>query len=168
MSDGNRVEVRIEGLAELDEALAQFSEKVAKKSIYNALNYALTPMVKDVKQRATVAEKAHKMFYGRVYVDVQPGLIKESIKKRRLKKGEIAKLGVSAGVAIHAGKSKTQKYYPKYWPFIEYGTVNMVAIPFFRPAFDANIRIAFDRFYDKLAKNIEKEQALLDETNDDG
>lgn len=69
MSDDNRVEVRIEGLTELDEALAQFSEKVAKKSIYNALNYALTPMVKDVKQRATVAEKTHKMLYGRAYVE---------------------------------------------------------------------------------------------------
>ncbi len=168
MSDDNRVEVRIEGLAELDEALAQFSEKVAKKSIYNALNYALTPMVKDVKQRATVAEKTHKMLYGRAYVEVQPGLIRESIRRRRLKKSEIAKLRVSAGVAIHAGKGKTQKYYPKYWPFVEYGTVKMVAIPFFRPAFDANIRIAFDRFYDKLAKNIEKEQALLDEVDNDG
>lgn len=168
MSEDNRVEVRIEGLAELDEALAQFSEKVAKKSIYSALHYALTPMTKDVKQRATVAEKTHKMLYGRVYVDVQPGLIRESIRKRRLKKSEIAKLGVSAGVAIHAGKGKTQKYYPKYWPFIEYGTTKMVAIPFFRPAFDANIRIAFDRFYDKLAKNIEKEQALLDEVDNDG
>lgn len=168
MSNDNRVEVQIEGLVELDEALAQFSEKVAKKSIYSALHYALTPMTKDVKQRATIAEKTHKMLYGRAYVEVQPGLIRESIKKRRLKKSEIAKLGVSAGVAIHAGKGKTQKYYPKYWPFIEYGTTKMVAIPFFRPAFDANIRIAFDRFYDKLAKNIEKEQALLDEVNNDG
>ncbi len=157
------VEVRIEGLAELDEALAEFSEKVAKKSINSALSYALTPMVQEAKQRAAVSEKAHIMLYGRNNsrpVQVQPGLIKEAIRKRRLKKGEIAKLGASAGMAIHVGKSTKQKLYPKYWTFIEYGTAKAVAIPFLRPAFDATVRTSLDRFYDKLSKNIEKEQAL--------
>ena len=159
----DRVEVRIAGLSELDEALAQFSDRIAKKAVNSALTYALTPMVKEAKAKASVAEKTHKMLYGRYssqsYVQVQPGLLKQAIKKRRLKKSELTKLGASAGVAIHVGKSNKQKLYPKYWTFIEYGTVKMVAIPFLRPAFDATVRVSLDRFYDKLAVNITKEQA---------
>lgn len=167
MSESAQVEVRIEGLAELDEALAQFSERIAKKAINGALSYAINPMVKEIKERATVAEESHKMLYGHGrYVVVQPGLIRESVKKRRLKQGELRKLGASAGVAIHIGKGKTQKLYPNYWTFVEYGTSKMVAIPFIRPAFDATVRTAFERFSDKLSQNIAKEQAQSE--NDDG
>ena len=158
----DRVEVRIEGLSELDEALSQFSDRIAKKAVNSALTYAITPMVKEAKAKASVAEKTHKMLYGRYSsqnVQVQPGLLKEAIKKRRLKKSELTKLGASAGVAIYVGKSNKQKLYPKYWTFVEYGTTKMVAIPFLRPAFDATVRVSLDRFYDKLADNIAKEQS---------
>lgn len=164
------VEVQIEGLAELDEALSQFSERIAKKAIHGALSYALTPMVKEVKARAPVAVEAHKMLYGRTnphYVLVQPTLIRGAVKKRRLKKSELRKLGVSAGVAIHIGKDKNQKLYPYYWTFVEYGTTKMVAMPFVRPAFDAKIRLAFERFYDKLSQNIAKEQANMEQDSDE-
>lgn len=164
------VKVEIEGLSELDEALKAFEDKVAKKSIYSALSYAITPMIKDAKRQATVAETSHKMRYGsrssKNYVEVRPGLIRDAIKRRRLKLSELRKLGVSAGVAIHVGKDKQQKLYPNYWPFIEYGTSHHPAIPFFRPAFDANVALMFNRFYFKLAQNINKQQSLLEDMDD--
>ena len=163
------IKVKIEGLSELDEALKAFEDKVAKKSIYSALSYATTPMMKDAKRRAIIAEKAHKMNYGKFskkYVEVKPGLVRDAIKRRRLKKSELGKLGVSAGIAIHVGKDKKQKLYPNYWPFIEYGTAKQPAHPFFRPAFDANVMQAFQRFSFKLAQNITKQQSLLEDMDD--
>ncbi|MFA9487125.1 MULTISPECIES: HK97-gp10 family putative phage morphogenesis protein [unclassified Moraxella] len=165
-----KIEVKIDGLKELDEALAAFEDRIAKKALYSALSYAATPMMKDAKRRAIIAEKAHKMNYGRFskkYVEVKPGLVRNAIKRRRLKKSELRKLGVNAGIAIHVGKDKKQKLYPNYWPFIEYGTVKQPAYPFFRPAFDANVMQAFQRFSFKLAQNIAKQQSLL-ESADDG
>lgn len=164
-----KIEVKIDGLKELDEALAAFEDRIAKKALYSALSYAATPMMKDAKRRAIIAEKAHKMNYGRFskkYVEVKPGLIRDSIKRRRLKKSELRKLGVTADVAIHVSKGKKQKLYPNYWPFIEYGTVKQPAYPFFRPAFDTNAMQVIQRFSSKLAQNIAKQQSLLESTDD--
>ena len=165
-----RIKVDIQGLDELEDALKDFEDKVAKKSLYSALSYAVTPMMKDAKRRAIVAESAHRMKYGsefnKKYVDVKPGLIRDAIKRRRLKQRELRKLGVSAGIAIHVGKDKKQKLYPAYWPYVEYGTSKLPPAPFFRPAYDANVVQMFDRFYFKLAQNISKQQSLLDNADD--
>lgn len=156
------VDVEIEGLSELDEALAALTDRLAKKSIDGALSFAANPMVKDARQSATIAEADHLMKYGSRYVQVRRGLLRESIRKRKLKKRELSALGVSAGVAIYVGKSTKQKLYPRYWHFIEFGTSKMVSNPYLRPAFDRNKELVVQRFSQKLAQNIEKYTPIIE------
>ena len=150
------VDVQVNGLTELDQALAGLTERLAKKAINGALSYAATPIIRDAKQSAAKAEQAHLMQYGSSYKMVQPGLLKESIRRRRLKKFELVSLGASAGVAVYVGKGTQQKLYPRYWHFIEFGTSNMAAMPYLRPAFDRNRDVFIERFAKKLEQNIVK------------
>ena len=162
-------DVQITGLRELDDALAQFSDKVAKKALDNALSYAATPIVKDAKTRAAKAPEPHEMEYGRAgnKVTVQPGLLKSAIRKRRLKKNELSKLGASAGVAVYIGKGTKQKLYPRYWHFVEYGTSKQPLSPFLRPAFDTKAAEAVERFKTKLRQNIEKAGGTINSAGGD-
>jgi len=162
-------DVQVVGLRELDDALAQFSDKVAKKALDSALSYAATPIVKEAKTKAALANEPHEMVYGRAgnKVTVQPGLLKSSIRKRRLKKKELNELGVSAGTAIYIGKGTKQKLYPRYWVFVEYGTSKHAPAPFLRPAFDTKAYEAVERFKTKLRQNIEKEGGVIADTGGD-
>ena len=149
-------EIRIEGLAELEQRMEAYSDKVAKKAVKSALSAAATPIIKEAKQRAVIAEHEHLMKYGNRYVEVQPGLLKSSIRRRQLKAAELRKINASAGVAIRIGKGTKQKLYPRYWHFVEFGTSKMAAIPFLRPAFDLQKDAAIARFKNKLAQNIDR------------
>ena len=162
-------DVQITGLRELDDALAQFSDKVAKKALDNALSYAATPIVKEAKAKAALANEPHEMVYGRAgnKVTVQPGLLKSAIRKRRLKKRELSELGVDAGVAVYIGKGTKQKLYPKYWHFVEFGTSKIAPVPYLRPAFDTKANEAIERFKTKLRQNIEKEGGVIADTGGD-
>lgn len=143
----------VQGLRELNEKLGELSNELAGKALYSALNVALTPVVKEAKQRALVAREPHVMNG----ITVQPGLLADSIRKKRLPKSEsVGEFAQGAAMGVFVGKGKTQKLYPRYWHFIENGTSKMAATPFMRPAFDNNIDVMIDRFKEKLAKNIEK------------
>ncbi len=154
------VDVEIQGLEELDEALSDFSDKVAKKLINSALSVGATPIIKEAKTLASVAPEPHEMTISGNRVFIQPGLLKSSIRRRRLKKSELAKINSQAGIAIYIGKGTKQKIFPRYWYFVEFGTAKMSAVPFLRPAFDRKKMLAIERFKRKLAQNIAKQQAL--------
>lgn len=57
---------------------------------------------------------------------------------------------------IYVGRGTKQKIFPRYWHFIEKGTVKMQAVPFLRPAFDNNKDKAVERFKEKLGETINK------------
>lgn len=148
--------IDVSGLADLETALNQLTARMAKKAVDGALTFAKTPMLKESQAKAAKAEQAHMMQYGSGYKEVQPGLLKESIKWRKLKAKELQELGVSAGGAIYIGKGKTQKLYPRYWHFVEFGTSALAPAPYFRPAFEQNKQLFLDRFCQKLQQNIDK------------
>lgn len=150
--------IEIEGLAELDAKLEGLSNELAGKALFSALNVALTPVVKEAKQRAATAPEPHTMTVkGGRKVEVQPGLLKSAIRKRRLPKSEHTGEFVQGAVmGVYVGKGTKQKEYPNYWHFVEYGTAKMPAVPFLRPAFDNNVDLMIKRFSDKLSKNIDK------------
>lgn len=156
MSDSFDIEIR--GLAELDKKLSELDNAVAGKALFSALSAGLTPMVKAAKQKAAIAPEPHTMTVkGGRKVVVQQGLLKSSIRKRRLPKSEHkGEFAQGAVMGIYIGKGTKQKEFPNYWHFIEYGTAKMPKIPFLRPAFDNNVDKAIDRFAKKLAKNIDK------------
>ncbi|MGB2081901.1 MAG: HK97-gp10 family putative phage morphogenesis protein [Psychrobacter sp.] len=143
----------VQGLRELEEKLEGLGNELAGKALYSALNVALTPVVKEAKQGALVASEPHKMGG----VTVQPGLLADSIRKKRVPKREmVGELAQGAAVGVYIGKGRRQKLYPRYWHFIENGTSKMAATPFLRPAFDNNINVMIAKFSEKLAKNIDK------------
>lgn len=151
--------IEIKGLDELDEKLVLFDDKTKDKMLSRSLSVALTPMRRDAKAMAAVAPEPHTMTLrtGRK-VEVMPGLLKSAIRKRKVPKREMGELG-GHGVAmgIYVGKGTKQKEYPNYWHFIEYGTSQMPAVPFIRPAFNKNIEVAVNAFAKKLSEEIEKE-----------
>ena len=146
--------IDVSGLADLETALNQLTARMAKKAVDGAITYAKTPMLKEAQEKAAKAEADHLMKYGDKYELVHPGLLKESIKWRKLKPKELQALGVSAGGAIYIGKSKTQKLYPRYWHFVEFGTSRLPPAPYFRPAFEQNKQQFLDRFCQRLRQNI--------------
>lgn len=150
------IDVEFDGLKELDEALVGFSNKVVKKALDSALSAGALPIMNEAKRNAAQAKEPHEMQYGGNKVVVCPGLLKESIRRRKLKKNELAKINAQAAVAVYIGKGTKQKLYPRYWVFIEYGTSKLAPTPFLRNAFDTQKENAVTRFKEKLASNIEK------------
>lgn len=157
MSDDDIGSITVQGLDELDKKLAELGNDLAGKALFSAAMYALTPMVKDAKAFAAKAKEPHEMYYPNgTKVEVQPGLLKTAIKKRRLPKSEHkGEFAQGAVVGIYVGKGTKQKVYPRYWHFIERGTVNQPATPFIRPAFDGNISLTVTRFAEKLSERID-------------
>lgn len=157
MSDDDIGSITVQGLDELDKKLAELGNDLAGKALFSAAMYALTPMVKDAKALAAKAKEPHEMYYPNgTKVEVQPGLLKTAIKKRRLPKSEHkGEFAQGAVVGIYIGKGTKQKVYPRYWHFIERGTANQPATPFIRPAFDGNISLTVARFAEKLSERID-------------
>lgn len=151
--------VEVQGLEELEAKLAELDNKLAGKAMYGALNYALTPVVKEAKQRARKAKEPHAMVINanKRKVEIQPGLLASAVKKRRVPKSEMkGEFAQGAAMGVYIGTGTKQKFYPQYWPFIEHGTSTQPATPFIRPAFDNNIDLMLSRFSEKLSENIDK------------
>lgn len=159
------IEIDTHNFANIEQGLAGLTERLARQAINGAISYGATPMLKDARNRASKAEHDHLMKYGNSKILVHPGLLKQSLRRRRLKKGELAQLGASAGYALYVGKGKTQKLYPRYWHFIEFGTSKMPSIPYWRPAFETNKRLFVERFCQKMAQNIAKYTPISQETD---
>ncbi|STY99056.1 phage protein, HK97 gp10 family [Moraxella lacunata] len=138
--------MQIKGLDELNKKLHQLRDEVSNKDaggvLYGSLMFASTPMYKEARANAPF----------------RTGVIKGSIKRRRLTKGDSANMD-GAAVAIYVAlkgsrKSRENAYY--YIFHEEYGARGRPPIPFIRPAFDNNQAGATDRFTKKLGERIDK------------
>ncbi len=182
-------DVQITGLRELDDALAQFSDKVAKKALDGASLAAINVIAKEARRIAPKSEQAYhrymssgqgestyvltkrgKLRRGKakkakagegVYTVQQPGLLRKSIQVRKLKQKELKSLGVDSAYVVYMKKNKKPKLTAYYWRFIEYGTSKLAPAPFLRPAFDTKAHEAIERFKAKLRENIEKEGGVI-------
>lgn len=157
MSSNDWTSLEVQGLDELERKLGELDNKLAGKAIYNALSYALTPVVKDAKKFAAKAKEPHTIVYSSgKKVDIKPGLLRTAIKKRRVPKSEMkGEFGQGAAMGMYIGNGRN-KVHPFYWRFIERGTSTRPATPFIRPAFDNNVQLMIERFSGKLNENIDK------------
>ena len=162
----------IQGLDSLDRKLAELENQMAGKVLYQALNFATNPMLKEANaykrymssgqgEATFKTTKNGKIRRGKSkrakrgqgkYVIQQAGVLKKSIRRQRAKN---IKNGAGVGIYIHKKGKKTGNS-PFYWHMVEYGTSKMTAQPFLRPAFHNNKDIAVDRFGDKLKQAIDK------------
>ncbi|MDH2272991.1 HK97-gp10 family putative phage morphogenesis protein [Moraxella porci] len=138
--------IKIEGLDELNAKLQALRDEMGNKDtgkvLYSSLMFASTPMWQQARANAPFLT----------------GVIKGAIKRRRLTRGSSANLqgaAVAVYVAIQGDRKSRQNAY--YYIFHEeYGARGRPAIPFIRPAFEANKDGATDRFAQKLGQRIDK------------
>lgn len=155
------VNCEVLGLEELTRKLKQLERLGKQKSlVYKAIFFATKPMLDEVKQRASKADKAYYRYYNsqgnKSRVLQKPGKLKKSIKRKRVK------LPDSVGVGIYSAPIKSggaSKYSVFYWRFLEYGTPRMAAIPFIRPAFDHKKLDSLDKFKQRYREYV---QAIID------
>lgn len=138
--------VQINGLSELNAKLHQIRDEIGNKEaggvLYSSLMFASTPMYQQARANAPFLT----------------GVIKGSIKRRRLTKGDSANMdgaAIAIYVALKGSRQSRQNAY--YYIFHEeYGARGRPPIPFIRPAFDNNIGNAESRFAEKMGQQIDK------------
>ena len=146
----------IEGLAELDKALADLEVKTATKALRGAMMYATTPLLKDIKAG----------------VPSDSGELRSSIRRKSVvdKKGKNKKNTAKLSIGAMSGGVKGEGWYKANFVENGYRAVGrmkkrkqkatgfkgrwIAPRPFIRPAFDRNKNIIIDRFAERLKQNI--------------
>jgi HK97 gp10 family phage protein len=113
---GNMVDIEIKGLDEIEKRLKQLPQKVAKKVVRKAVREGAKPILKAAQSK----------------VPVKTGALKKSLKVRAMK-AKLAKGGAGVHVGVSDQWFKGDLF---YGGMVEFGTKNMPAKPFIRPAYD--------------------------------
>ena len=153
--------VRIEGLADLERALRELPDRVAKNGLRVSV-YAGAKVIRDeARQRAPKAAQALGPN------QPPPGTLKRSVIMKHVPElsGQTRQ---TFFVLVRHGK-KYRKQGKKgnlsqdawYWRFVEFGTRKMRARPFLRPALEAKRREAVQAMKECLADRIEREAKAL-------
>jgi HK97 gp10 family phage protein len=151
----------ISGLKELNDALTELPERIAK----NALSASVYAAAKIIRDEAKSQAPVHT---GAVSEGHPPaGTLKRSIIMKHISE-KSSKYNQTFYVLVRHGK-KYQRQGKKgnlsqdafYWRFIEFGTANMPAKPFMRPAFETQKTAAVEALKNKLASRIEEEARKL-------
>lgn len=129
--------LRITGHKEIDKKLRKLPEKVTKKILRRAMTKALKP-VRDT---------------ARGYCPVDTGKLRDSIKIRA---GNRSRLAIKRQVTT-SGSDNMFSGETYYGGMVEYGTQNMQAKPFMRPAYDAEKDNAKKLAIDEIRKILNEE-----------
>jgi HK97 gp10 family phage protein len=152
---------KIEGLAELGEALRELPERVARNGLRVSV-YAGAKVVRD-EARARAPKAVQSLGPNQP----PPGTLKRSVIMKHIP--ELSSLTRQTFfVTVRHGK-KYRKQGKKgnlsqdawYWRFVEFGTRKMLARPFLRPALEAKRREAGQAMKDRLSERIEMEAKKL-------
>lgn len=153
----------VTGLKELNEALKQLPENIAKNVLRGATGAGAAVIRKDAVARAPFYIPASVMWGGdggMAKNHPPPGTLKKSIYQVRRRELSTLVQQVFA-VAVRTGKGQRDKAGRSvdayYWRFVEFGTSKMAARPFLRPAFEAKKLAAIDAIKDYLAQRIPRE-----------
>ena len=108
--------IHLHGAEQLLASLRSFEPKLAKKVLRNAMREAARPILEEAKR----------------LVPVDTGELRDSLVIRAAKR--VRKGSVGVVVQTERGFFKGDTY---YGAFVEFGTKNMAARPYLRPAFDS-------------------------------
>lgn len=157
------LQLRLEGVAELQRTLKGLPEKIRRRAVRNALRIAAREIRDDAKSRTPVA--AGPVIAGGKTVR-QPGTVKRRIAVRISKFARQAgDEGVFVGVRPLRGRAQVKRFGkasatnpndPFYWRFLEFGTRKMGARPFLGPAAKAKGEAAVRRFIAVAGPQIQK------------
>lgn len=151
-----KISMKTEGLAALEKKLVKLPTAVSVKIMSSALLFALTPIRKaaigKVAKFSGQIKRYKRKKYGGGYTHTEEGgALAKSITKKSFS-------NKSGGFRAEAGiVMSTRRRGAGYrWHLLEFGTSNQKAQPFLRPAWDANVRKAVERFEKKMSKSIAK------------
>lgn len=150
------VEVKITGLDDVVSKLQKLANPLRTKNIARKAARQAMNIVRDAARNNARAiddpETSEKIFKN----------IKVSAGKTRNPKEIIMRVGVDGGAAMNkysdrnvlAAKSGGNT---SYWRFLEFGTSNMPATPFMRPALASNIQQVTNKFAEVFDAELDKE-----------
>lgn len=151
----------VAGLKELQKALKELPDRIAKNVLRGAVNAGATVIRKEVQTRAPVytgpVSQGHP----------PPGTLKRAVYQKQIKElsnlfKQTAFVGVRKGKQYRKqGKNGNLSQDAYYARFVEFGTANMPAKPFIRPAFEAKKEGATSAIKAYLEKRIPEEVAKL-------
>lgn len=134
-----KIEARITGMADLTAALKSLPKEIASKN-GGPLRRALRSAARTVQLKAQAMAPKRSGRLTRAIV-IQLDRNPQNVTERMV-------------VRPRAGRSRNDEKGAWYWHFVEFGTVNMPAHPFIRPAFDAVKDEALGEFKRHLTQGI--------------
>jgi len=159
------IEMKIEGLEQLRNALLSLPDELHQKE----LKHATAAMARVVRDRAQNIVPA--LFDTGEYTETQkravlkrrrPGTLRENIRVGFSKLGS-SKVQVTYNVYVKKvskgkfkGKGRDNPDDPYYWAVWEFGNSINSSRPFLRPAFDQTRSAQLEQFYKRLSKGIER------------
>jgi HK97 gp10 family phage protein len=143
------VSIELHGFKELNDLLASYSDRVAKRLVKGALVKALAPVLQSAKAMCPVsADGSH----GKPAGYLRDSLVLKTMPARKRLPGEMR-----AGLTTRKGAFESGKYYGGY---LEYGTHKMAARPFLRPAIDQNKQQVLDNLKTEILAAIEGQKSF--------
>jgi HK97 gp10 family phage protein len=118
----NTIDIKVQGLKELQDALREFEPKFQKNVLRGAVRAAAAVIANEAKAAVPVLSEPDER---RV-----PGLLRKSI---RVMSTRVSGGMVQGGVAAGISKSDPRPFYAR---FVEKGTAHMPPKPYLRPALD--------------------------------
>lgn len=155
MAKNEWASTEVKGLRELNEALKELPDRVAKNVLRGATAAGAAVIRKETKAKAPVyhgdVAKGHP----------PPGTLKRAVYQKQISERSTLVQQVFY-VGVRTGRSAMKKGLDAfYWFFVELGTARMAARPFLRPAFEAKKQEAVEAIKAYLAKRIPEEAEKL-------
>jgi HK97 gp10 family phage protein len=134
------INMKIEGLAELQKALNELPQELHKGPLRSAVSAAAKVVQDEAKNNAPV----------------DTGVLRKAIYRTRSKSGSSA-VQETAIVGVRYGRKYRKRGMDAwYWRFKEFGTAKMAATPFMRPAFDTTKEQQIEAMKTRLARAIQR------------
>lgn len=152
------IQTKLTGLSEVKAVLEGLPNKLSRKILEKGLLACAVPMVTDANARAPVLAEATKYrkpgtvrkriralrtrpirgMTATITIGVR-GLTRAAVRNFKFKRMRkvVSKGYGSSGSVLRGIKGADNPNDPFYWKFLEFGTSNMAARPFLRPAFEA-------------------------------
>lgn len=148
----------VKGLKELNEALKELPERVARNVLRGAAGAGAAVIRKEAQHRAPVYTGPISQGHP------PPGTLKKAIRQsqqRQLSSLVQQTFHISVRATTARGKAGVKALGAYYWRFVEFGTSKMAARPFMRPAFEAKKLAAVEAIRAYMAERIPREADKL-------
>lgn len=158
MSDNEWGSVNVAGLKELNAALSQLPDRIARNVLRGATAAGAAVIRKEARIRAP-------QYLGEVAQGhPPPGTLKKSLYQKQIRElssvlKQVFYVGVRTGKKLKDKAGRSLDAY--YWRFVEFGSQKMSAKPFLRPAFEAKKLEAIEAIKKYLAERIPREADKL-------